>query len=403
MTASRHLLLVLLVSITPLLPLRSVVSRSVLASNNANQQRPSPLDLYVGDEVCGTCHRDKLESFSKTAHHLTSRPATADSISGSFRSGENVLKTSNPGLSFKMEAKQKRFYEEAVWGLPPSTSIESEPIDLVIGSGRKGQTYLYWKGDRLFQLPVSYWVALGHWVNSPGYSDGYADFNRPVFARCLECHGSYAESLPGPPPTNIFAKGSLVLGISCERCHGPGREHVARHQSTGMNLASSEVIVNPSKLTRDRGIEVCSQCHAGMRYPTAPAFSYVPGDPLDNYLDPDRSDPNARVDVHGGQVALLKRSRCYQSSPAMTCWTCHDVHRPQRDAEAFSSRCLICHDLKQDGIHQKLSKKITSGCVDCHMPVQESKAITTDSNGKRIQARVRTHWIKIYPEVGNAR
>jgi cytochrome c554/c'-like protein len=350
---------------------------------------------YVGDAVCGACHQDKLQTYSKTAHHLTSRPATAETIAGSFQPGQNGLTTSNPGLSFRMDAKGARFFESAIWGIPPATTTQSEPIDLVIGSGRKGQTYLYWNRDRLFQLPVSYWVELGHWVNSPGYADGYADFTRPVMPRCLECHASYAQSLPGPAPENHYNQSSLVLGISCERCHGPGREHVAgRHSSEKI---SDEAIVNPAKLPRDRDVEVCAQCHAGMRYPIAAAFTYIPGEPLDKYLDPDRADPTARIDVHGGQVALLQRSRCYQASGTMTCSTCHDVHRPQRDAAAFSSRCLSCHQVKDCRMYAKLGSKISNGCVDCHMPVQESKAIATDSHGQRIQARVRTHWIKVYP------
>jgi hypothetical protein len=43
---------------------------------------------------------------------------------------------------------------------------------LVTGSGEKGQTYLYWRGNQLFQLPVSYWTELREWVNSPDSSMG---------------------------------------------------------------------------------------------------------------------------------------------------------------------------------------------------------------------------------------
>lgn len=365
-------------------------------------KKPLSRDSYVGDEICGSCHRDKLESFSKTAHHLTSRPARADSIAGTFGSGANILKTSNPGLFFRMDAKDGRFYQTAIWGIPPSTTTQTEPIDVVIGSGRKGQTYLFWKGDRLFQLPVSYWIDLGQWVNSPGYTDGDASFDRPVMPRCLECHGSYAESLVGPLTNNRYNKASVVLGVSCERCHGPGREHVSRHQSANVDI-SAEAIVNPAKLARDRNVEVCAQCHAGMRFPIAPAFSYVPGEPLDDYLDPDRSDPNSSVDVHGGQVALLQRSRCYRSSATMTCSTCHNVHESQRDAASFSDRCLTCHKTEDCGMSRKMGAKIAMGCVDCHMPVQQSKAIVTASNGKQIKARVRNHWIKVYPDTGISR
>src|SRR5437879_3049065 len=62
------------------------------------EKKPVSRESYVGDEACGSCHRSKVETFFTTAHHLTSRQASADSIAGSFGSGANILKTSNPGL-----------------------------------------------------------------------------------------------------------------------------------------------------------------------------------------------------------------------------------------------------------------------------------------------------------------
>jgi hypothetical protein len=361
------------------------------------EKKPVPRDLYAGDQECGSCHKDKLDSFFRTAHHLTSRQPSAGAIAGSFKPGVNILKTSNPALFFRMDAKDGRFYETAVWGIPPSTSEETKPIDIVVGSGRKGQTYLYWRGDGLFQLPVSYWIEPGKWDNSPGYTDGEASFDRPVMPRCLECHGAYAESLVQSPVNNRYQRSSVVLGVSCERCHGPGREHVRRH-GPGSTAGAAEAIVNPAKLARDRDVEVCAQCHAGMRWPIAPAFSYVPGEPLDEYLDRDRVDPSSEIDVHGGTVAHLSRSRCYQNSANMRCSTCHQIHEPQRDAATFSDRCLTCHKSTDCGMSAKLGPKIADDCIDCHMPVQRSKAIVASSNGKQIRAQVRNHWIKVYPD-----
>ncbi|MGA7707494.1 MAG: multiheme c-type cytochrome, partial [Acidobacteriaceae bacterium] len=110
-----------------------------------------------------------------------------------------------------------------------------EPIDVVIGSGEKGQTYLYWKGDRLFELPVPYWATLG-WVNSPGYRDGYSDFDRAIIPRCLECHATYFKSQP--PPFNRFDPVGYSLGIQCEVCHGPDENtlHWRRRSWRGAQL-----------------------------------------------------------------------------------------------------------------------------------------------------------------------
>jgi hypothetical protein len=351
---------------------------------------------YAGDEACRACHADQAESYSHTAHHLTSRLPSQDSISGSFAEGQNLLKTGNPALSFRMESKSNGFFQSAVWEIPPVTSVHTERIDVVIGSGRKGQTYLYWKGDRLFQLPVSYWVALESWVNSPGYRDGVADFDRPVIPRCLECHATYAETVAGPPPPNQYKPASLVEGISCERCHGPGRAHA--EAMTAGKAPSAGSIVNPAKLTRERQIDICAQCHGGPGKSLAPAFSFIPGAPLDRYLQRDIPSAGEKVDVHGNQIALLQRSRCYQSSAGMSCSTCHNVHEPQRDAAAFSERCRSCHKIESCGLYPRMGAQITNKCVDCHMPNQQSNLIVSDSNARQVKATVRTHWIKVYPE-----
>jgi hypothetical protein len=350
---------------------------------------------FVGDEACRACHAEKVDSYFHTAHHIASRLPTRESILGSFEKPKNVLKTSNPGLFFRMESRSGGFFQTAIAESPAPPSTQSEKIDIVIGSGRSGQTYLYWKSDHLFQLPISYWTDLDSWVNSPGYRDGTANFARPVLPRCIECHVSYAEPVASAEPQNLFKPASLVLGISCERCHGPGRQHVDAMSTN----KSATAIANLRKLPRDRQIEVCAQCHGGRRLPLLPVFSYRPGEPLDKYSTPLPRDAALAADVHGNQVGLLQMSRCYQSSAEMTCSTCHDVHQTQRDPAAFSARCVKCHQPERCGEFPKLHEKIIGTCVNCHMPLQTSNLIVTNSNGKQSKPTLRSHWIKIYPEL----
>ena len=349
---------------------------------------------YVGDEACRDCHFQKLESYSQTAHKLTSGLPTKDSVLGSFAVGKNILKTSNPALYFRMESRPAGFFQTSVTTLSSVPSMQSEKMDIVIGSGRTGQTYLFWKDDRLFELPVSYWSGLRGWVSSPGYGDDIADFDRPVTPRCLECHTDFAGTIPGPDPPNHYYPPSLIMGISCERCHGPGRKHLDATKVT----TSDARIINPVKLPRDRQIELCAQCHDSSRRPVAAAFSYLPGERLDNFLQPTPSLTSSTAEVHGNQVGLLMRSRCFRFSATMSCSTCHDVHQIQREAANFSGHCLTCHRADNCGEFRKLGAKISKDCIDCHMPVQPSSKIISLSNGKELEAKVRTHWIKIYPE-----
>ena len=122
---------------------------------NAASTSSSATAGYVGDAACRSCHREKVDSYLVTAHHLTSQPADQKSILGRFTEGDNILKTSNPELFYRMEANPRGQFQAAVIGIPPDTTSRTERFDLVIGSGGKGQTYLYWKGEELFQLPVT--------------------------------------------------------------------------------------------------------------------------------------------------------------------------------------------------------------------------------------------------------
>jgi hypothetical protein len=101
------------------------------------------------------------------------------------------------------------------------------------------------------------------------------------------------------------------------------------------------------------------------------------------------------VDVHGNQVALLARSRCFQSSQ-MTCLTCHDVHRTQRDVAELSGRCLTCHQEQSCGLFPKEGHTLKGRCVDCHMPLQKSENLVSALDGKKEAVSVRNHWIKVY-------
>jgi len=322
-----------------------------------------------------------------------------DSIRGKFSPGSNVLRTANPNLFFMMEASDKGFSQKGVMRTPAEILERSESFDVVIGSGRKGQTYLFWDGGKLYQLPVSYWTELGEWVNSPGYIDGTADFERPIGPRCLECHAS--SFISQSPPENSYDKASLGFGISCEKCHGPGGEHVARYRSVSLPRAPAETaIINPAKLSRERRMDVCALCHAGIGNASAPPLSFVPGDILEKSLSFPKLVSNAHIDVHGSQVQLLERSRCFKSSPSMSCTTCHDVHMPQRDAAAFSGVCLSCHKVENCGAFPKLAHAIDHQCVTCHMPLQETAQIViSGTNGRKLQPKVRNHQIAIYPDV----
>jgi hypothetical protein len=405
----------LLVGISFYFPAVAAVKRdrsNVYAQNNlaaADDSRTNKKTGIVGDAACFPCHQEQSVSYRRTSHCLSSQPAQADSILGSFSNGSNILMISNPEktsldprLYFRMEVRDGGYYETAVAERASQVLTRSERIDVVIGSGRRGQTYLYWKGEQLYELPVSYWTDGHQWINSPGYKDGTANFARHVDPRCLECHTTYVRALSADPQTNLYDRASLVTGISCESCHGPGADHIAKETRASAKLAGSAVhsISNPANFSRDRQIDQCALCHNGtQRQQLLPSFSYVPGMPLDEYLAPNPQDTVDHPDVHGNQVGLLKRSRCYLSSASMTCSTCHNVHAPERSAASYSDRCLNCHKWQSCGVAKTMGVKIADNCIDCHMPLQQTDAIVSTTADKMVRTSIRTHWIKVYPGV----
>jgi hypothetical protein len=349
------------------------------------------LTAAASDDKCLSCHKS-YSGYLTTAHHLTSQIATQNSILGKFN---DVLKTSEPELSYRLEARTHGLFQIGILGTPPDAVSISQRFDLVIGSGRKGQTYLYWGGnDQLFQLPVSYWTALGSWVNSPGYGDRSLDFSRPVLPRCLECHGSFFQTVADANVANRYRRDGFVLGVSCERCHGPGAEHIKLNSVPDAKPTNS-AIVNPAKLSRERQLDMCGLCHGGVGVAKTPPFSFKVGDTLADHIQLDKPKPDEPLDVHGNQMALLERSECFQKSD-MTCSTCHDVHQSQREVRDFSEKCLQCHKVQSCGLFPKRGRAIVGKCVDCHLPNQNSNVIFSSHDRVRITPKVRNHWIKIY-------
>jgi hypothetical protein len=367
-----------------------------VSNHNRNERWPDPVRTAtaVGDSTCISCHQDKA-GFEKTAHRLTMQHASSATIAGHFGAGENVLHTPNPNLYFHMDSDAAGFTQTAVLRNGRDSTTRTERFAYVSGI-RKGQSYLYWAGNRLYQLPVSYWASLGKWINSPGYIDGSMNFDRSISPRCFECHSTWIKQVMDPGASNRYDTTGAILGITCERCHAAGQEHVARERSV-LHAMKGMAIVNPARLSRQRQMDACAQCHGGLGQPIAPVFSYVAGKPLDRYLTLDALPPTATVDVHGNQVALLTRSRCYQQSQ-MTCITCHDVHRTQREPKELSGRCLACHQEQSCKLFPKEGHALKGRCVDCHMPLQESNLIVSGLEGHEQRALVRTHWIKVWPD-----
>jgi hypothetical protein len=358
---------------------------------------------FVEAHVCGECHAENYEQFPQTAHFLTSSLATTDTIRGDFSTDKKVLKTGHPDLHFEMESTEDGQFQRVVVKKDGRTYEHRERFDIVTGSGNHGQTYLFWHDDRLCQLPVSYFTELGGWVNSPGsYRDGTADFARGIGGRCLDCHSTFFA--PDYSELNRYDRSNFMLGVTCVRCHGPGWAHVQYHR-THLDADEGHYISNPSKLSQARSNEVCAQCHSGVGRQLQPAFSYRPGEPLDEYLQLDMDSENSNHDdPHAAnQLLRLMKSRCFVEGEAMTCATCHDPHRVERGNMAlFSSRCAKCHEHDACKLHDEHGSKLETRCIQCHMPSKRDAMGGMETTDGILLPLLRDHYIKGWPDATQA-
>jgi tetratricopeptide (TPR) repeat protein len=290
---------------------------------------------YVDTAGCVTCHRDIAEAYRKTA--MAKSFYRAASFEGKYfhRASDRYYEISGGGMIR---------YQIGFDG--GRTNQMRRSIDYVVGSGSHARTFLNRGADgRLTELPVSrYSEKGGYFGMSPGYDrPDHEDFRRPVAEDCMFCHNAY------PRKDN-----PLPEGIDCQRCHGPASNHAG--------------LVNPAKLSRDRQMDVCQQCHLettssplpGMirKHGRAP-FSYKPGEPLTDYAAYFDTDMGDRFEI-AHQAYRLRKSACFLNSQ-MTCTTCHDPHREQT-TEHFIGVCKTCHATAHN-----TERNANLNCLECHM------------------------------------
>ncbi len=377
----------------------NVICTTFEKPNNASDVEKKAFDKFAGSATCANCHKDIYESHIKTAHYLDSRPAAKEFIKGSFSRGKNKF-VYNKFMEVVLEQKKDSFFQTAFIS---GTEYQSKPFDIVIGSGRKGQTYLYWDDDKLFQLPVSYFTNLNSWCNSPGFPMNLINFDRLIPAECLECHGTYAKAALDENQQTFYDKTQIIYGIDCERCHGGAAKHVA-FQQAHPEEKTGKYIISMKQLTRQQQLDACALCHSGFRDAITPRFTFETGDTLDNYSVARYSvDSISTLDVHGNQYGLLMASKCFKNSAQLDCSSCHNVHENEVNSpKIFSQRCITCHtDVSHASLMLPINKKqlLRNNCIDCHMPMLPSgKIILNVANAQdAVHDEVRTHKIGIYP------
>lgn len=376
-----------------------VILPSSAPSNDAAERRQS--SGYVGIDRCTECHRERVKEFRETRHFLACVEAAQVPMPAAFQNGRNQFASRDPDLHFEMSQSDGQYFVSAVRRSPQGQQRMTSRIDLVYGhAAGTDEAYFNWQDGRISELPMVWLHPQQCWASTAINTLSGGDYSRPVTAQCLNCHSTWVDCQPGSPQT--FRRETALLGVTCERCHGPAGEHVTHHERD-RNDRDAKAIVNPGSLSRERLLDLCAQCHDNAIRFRRPPFSYRPGDVLSDFvLTPTFAFPedNHVANQNGG----MRASRCFERSETMTCVTCHNPHRPHSAENAGSSSCAHCHQATDCAERTRLPDALQAKCIECHMPQANKVQVNfrTEQEGFVTPVKRWEHRIAIYPEARDA-
>lgn len=334
--------------------------RPLTAEETSQQNRTSDSAHYVGSKACEKCHAQIYAHWKKTP--------MANVVRDPKEHPDAII----PDLS-----------------TDPLARFTKDQVAFVYGSIWK-QRYFTKIGDDYFPEPAQwdiinhtwrpYFVAKGTDWWEPFYPAD--NMQRPTGPTCDGCHSV---------EYNIHTKQVAEWNVGCERCHGPGSEHVA-HPVRGN-------IRNPARMDYVAASDTCIQCHSQGRPPTNPIEGKYYDWPVGYHVGLRLQDFWRLEDSALGQTSFTHFSdgtahknrmqgndfvQSVMYRRGITCFTCHDAHGTDNYAQLRKPAdkiCLDCHGpLSLNGprtatlaehTHHKIGSP-GSQCVACHMPQIET-------------------------------
>jgi predicted CXXCH cytochrome family protein len=315
---------------------------------------------YVGSQTCAKCHAEIYEHWKKTP--------MANVVRDPRQHPDAII----PDLSKNTLAK-----------------FSKDQVAFVYGSVWK-QRYFTKIGDDYFPEPAQwditnkvwrpYFVAKGTDWWEPFYPPD--NMQRPTGPTCDGCHSI---------DYNIHTKQVAEWNVGCEKCHGPGSEHVA-------NPARGNTL-NPARMDYVHANDTCIQCHSQGRPLTDPIegkhydwpVGYTVGLNLQDFWQlEDRTLGAATFTYFADSTAHKNRMQgndfvqSVMYRRGVTCFDCHDVHGTDNYAQLrkpVDKLCLDCHGpMSLNGPRTATLEEHTnhkagspgSQCVACHMPKIET-------------------------------
>jgi predicted CXXCH cytochrome family protein len=338
--------------------IRNLPKVAALTARTPAAAAASPLTAsHVGSASCKTCHGQIYARWQKTL--------MANVVRDPREHPEAII----PDLSKP----------------DPLLTFSKDDIALVYGSKWK-QRYFKKAGDDYFPLPAQWDVTHKIWraYNVKPGTDWWTPYypadnmQRPTGPTCDGCHSVNYD---------VTTKKVTEWNVGCEKCHGPGSDHVKR--------PSPENVVNPARLNYVDATDTCIQCHSQGQRPIAPSagnaydwpVGFQMGKRLDDFWKLEEHKLGETTFTHFADGTAHKNRmqgndfvNSLMYARGVSCFSCHDAHGTDNDAllrKPANVLCLDCHGPNspngphaptiEQHTHHKASNQ-GNECISCHMP-----------------------------------
>ena len=324
---------------------------------------------FLGDKTCKECHQDQFKKWKGSHHDKSMDVATRETILADFkgevfksqgvsssffkRNGEFFANTEGP------DGKNHDYKIEYVFGITP---LQQYIVKFPNGHYQCLRQAWDTKKNKWFDLYPDFKVVHSEWLH---WSRGGLNWNN----MCADCHSTNVRKQYKQDDHSYDTKFALI-NVSCEACHGPGKEHVADVKEQGENYRDSGTMQMTLETSPKELVDQCARCHM-RREMLTDRFNFE-GTMLDHYYPQLLTEPTYYADgqildedyVYGSFV----QSKMYHEN--VTCTNCHDAHTLERKFEG-NKLCAQCHEPKRyDTEEHSFHKLGTEGalCINCHMP-----------------------------------
>lgn len=323
---------------------------------------------FLGDEACKKCHDDAFKDWQGSHHDKAMEIATDSTVLGNFKDATFT----SQGVTSRFYKKDSDFYVntegpdgnyydykiEYTFGVTP---LQQYIVKFPDGHFQCLRTAFDTKKNKWFDLYPDFKVVHSEWLH---WSRGGLNWN----TMCSDCHSTNVRKNYDLKTHSYDTKYALI-NVSCEACHGPGKQHVEQANKLGANYKVSNHL-KMTKATKPKDlVDDCARCH--MRREQISEFYNFEGSMLDHYFPQVITEPLYYPDgqildedyVYGSFV----QSKMYHNN--VTCTDCHNPHSTKLKFEG-NALCIQCHaSEKYDAPthHHHAMKSESAQCINCHM------------------------------------